>query len=89
MVESPYATTPSPDTMSPIVNARPAVERGWTSPNPTEPSVMTVMYRASKGVQPSMSTYPVVPMPARTARRPTSRTRRWWAFTPTRRSSPR
>ena len=28
MVESPYATTPSPDTMSPIVNARPAVERG-------------------------------------------------------------
>ena len=32
---------------------------------------------------------PAVPLPARAKRRPTSRTRRWWAFTPTRRSSPR
>jgi hypothetical protein len=39
-----------------MVNARPAVESGWTSPNPTEPRVMIVMYRASNGGQPSMST---------------------------------
>ena len=33
----------------------------WTSLNPTVVMVVTVMYRASKKPQPSMTTYPVVP----------------------------
>ena len=40
---NPYATAPTPTMMRTIVNARPAVESGCTSPNPIVATVITVM----------------------------------------------
>jgi hypothetical protein len=37
-----YAAVPSPTTMRTMVNSRPGVESGCTSPNPTDATVITV-----------------------------------------------
>jgi len=54
-------TIPNPPTISMMVNARPAGDSGYSSPNPTVVSVMTVIYSESITDQLSIKWYPSVP----------------------------
>ena len=71
---------PTPSTMRVMVKSSPAVVRGRTSRKPTVATVVTVWYRASIRVNPSIR-YPIVPKTVTISRAPTAVVMRRRLFT--------